>query len=193
MTIAFVVEHDGRIYAATDSSETCIHDPEAFLQTKLLWISKNMLMACAGNLRPLKILRDLAGSYQMRVATVESAADFIADWLQKLSTKEDMDSFCLLCGYDAQNQAQAFSISKLTGQKSTIETVDILATKGLIDISAVSNIHEYEGQIDQAIRAQISPYKAMSDTIYDIIDRAAECQAPVIHQIIRPELRANFS
>ena len=193
MTVGFVVERDGVIYAAIDSSQTTFEDPGRFMQTKLLWINKNMLMLCAGELRPLKILRDLAGSYSNRLATLELASDFIVDWLDKLSAKEDAVSDCLLCGFDVESKPQAFFIQRRLGEKSSKAAVDIGRTKIIGDVPENQDSSAFEGQIDQAIADGISPYQAMSEAIYKLMESSTELAPPVVHDIIRASIIQRFS
>ncbi|MDF1661564.1 MAG: hypothetical protein P1V97_07310 [Planctomycetota bacterium] len=192
MTLGFVVEREGVIYAAVDSSQTSFADPSHFMQTKLLWINKNMLMLCAGELRPLKILRDLAGSYSTRLATLDSASDFIVDWLDKLSAKEDAASDCILCTFDEESKPTAYLIRRRLGERTLKEEIDISSTKSLGQLQD-QDPKTLEGQIDQAMRDGHSPYQAMSDVIYRVMQSSTELAPPVVHEIIRANTIQRFA
>ena len=193
MSLGLVFERDGIIYAAVDSSQTSFEDPEFFVYSKLLWINKNMLMVCAGELRPLKILRDLAGNYSARLVSVSSAADYICDWLNKLGAKEDARSECLLCGYDADNQAQAFLIQRELGAESHKELADL---HQIVAVGASALGVEVAGlrtAVAESLDAGRSPFKAMSDAIYATMDTTRALAPPVVHEMIRAKTIQRFA
>lgn len=193
MSLGLVLERDGIIYAAVDSSQTSFEDPEFFLHSKLLWINKNMLMVCAGELRPLKILRDLAGNYSARLASVSSAADYICDWLNKLGAKEDARSECLLCGYNTNNQAQAFLIQRELGAESRKEVID-LRQIAAVGVSALGvEVDALRTAVNESLEAGRSPFKAMSDAIYAAMDTTTALAPPVVHELIRAKTIQRFA
>lgn len=193
MTLGLVLARDGVIYAAVDSSQTCFADPGCFMETKLLWINKNMLMICAGDLKPLKILRDLAGSYSNRLSTLDSAADFIVDWLDKLSAKEDAASDCILCTYDAESKAQAFFIQRCLGGKASKVAIDISKTSLIASRLDDKDSKAIEGKVEKAMAAGLSPYQAMSEAIYQEIGQSPDLAPPVVHEIVRAGTIQRFS